>query len=69
MATIARLSPEPTDAALLRAMGLRPGSRLRVGRLGEPCVIEILGGESCGCACATRVGLSRAMAASVMVVL
>lgn len=31
------------DASLLRAMGLRPGAWVRVCRVGEPCIVEILG--------------------------
>lgn len=69
VATIAALAIDPADAALLRAMGLRPGARLRVCRFGEPCVVEVLGGEACGCTCATRVGLAKRLAERLMVVI
>ncbi|MFO0860862.1 MAG: FeoA family protein [Phycisphaerales bacterium] len=58
---------DPGDAALLRAMGLRPGIRVRVVRLGEPTILEVLGAEACGCACASRIGLTKALAARVTV--
>lgn len=58
------------DAALLRAMGLRLSARIRLCRLGEPCIVEVLSGrESCnrpgGCAC--RIGLARPLAERVLV--
>lgn len=68
------------DAAMLRAMGLRPRARIRVCRLGEPWIIEVQAGVvadgSCdpagtspcakpgGCAC--RIGLARALAERVL---
>ncbi|MBL8886228.1 MAG: ferrous iron transport protein A [Phycisphaerales bacterium] len=58
---------DPGDAALLRAMGLRPGIRVRVVRLGEPTILEVLGAEACGCACASRIGLTKALASRVRV--
>jgi Fe2+ transport system protein FeoA len=58
---------DPGDAALLRAMGLRPGIRVRVVRLGEPTILEVLGAEACGCACASRIGLTKALASKVRV--
>lgn len=70
MATVFTTSLDPADAALLRAMGLRPAARIRVCRLGEPCIVEVMsGGDSCnrpgGCAC--RIGLARPLAERVMV--
>jgi Fe2+ transport system protein FeoA len=71
--TIARVQNcalEPGDEAYLRALGLAPLARLRVCRLGEPCVVELLsdGEETCdrehGCC---RIGLSKALAKQVMV--
>lgn len=59
---------DPADGALLRAMGLRPGVRVRVVRLGEPSIVEVLGAEACACACSSRIGLTRQLAAQVMVV-
>ena len=70
MATVFQTSLDPADAALLRAMGLRPAAPIRVCRLGEPCIVEVMsGGDSCnrpgGCAC--RIGLARPLAERVMV--
>lgn len=64
---------DPADAALLRAMGLRPNARVRVCRRGEPCIVEILPaapGEGDGCDlpdCRCRIGLARPLAERVMV--
>jgi len=51
------------DAAMLRAMGLRPRSRVRICRVGEPCIVEVLGASGCAC----RIGLSRPLARRVMI--
>lgn len=66
---------EPSDAAMLRAMGLSPSARVKVCRTGEPTVIEVVGanrvagGGFCeregGCRC--RLGLTRFFASRVMV--
>lgn len=55
------------DAAMLRAMGLRPQATVRLCRLGEPCIIEVMsaGVEGCGDTC--RIGLARTLADRVMV--
>lgn len=65
------------DASLLRAMGLRTQMRVRLCRLGEPCIVELLGGSSLDpsaandcprqAQCSCRIGLSRPLAASVRV--
>jgi hypothetical protein len=58
------------DADLLRAMGLRLSARVRLCRLGEPCIVEVLSGsESCGRkgGCACRIGLARPLADKVLV--
>jgi Fe2+ transport system protein FeoA len=44
--------------ALLRALGLTDGARLRVCRLGDPCIIQVRG---------TRIGLSKLVAQSIHV--
>lgn len=49
------------DAALLRAMGLRESARVRVCRVGEPCIVEVMG--SCGDGC--RIGLAGPLAKRV----
>jgi Fe2+ transport system protein FeoA len=48
---------EPTRA-LLRALGLTDGSRLRVCKHGEPFIIQVR---------ATRIGMSRSVAAGLLV--
>jgi len=54
------------DAAMLRAMGLRPNATVRVCRPGEPCIIEVLaGGERCRDAC--RIGMARELADQIVV--
>jgi Fe2+ transport system protein FeoA len=59
---------DASDAAYLRAMGVRPGARLRVSRLGEPTIVELL---SCGMGmcgqCGCRIGLARNVAERVVV--
>lgn len=65
------------DSSMLRAMGLRVNARVRICRLGEPCIIELMGGsaasvdatQSCprGAACTCRIGLSKPLAQRVMV--
>lgn len=53
------------DSELLRAMGLRPQARVRVCRLGEPCIVEVFaGGGSAACRC--RIGLSKPLARRVL---
>ncbi len=54
---------EREDAALLRAMGIRPDADIEVCRLGEPCIVCVLG--SCGSTC--RIGLARRLAERVLV--
>lgn len=50
------------DAAMLRAMGLRPSARVRVCRVGDPCIIEVVSQSGCSC----RLGLARSLARRVM---
>jgi Fe2+ transport system protein FeoA len=47
------------DSALLRALGLTERCRLRVCKAGEPCIVQVR---------ATRIGLSREVAAGILVV-
>ncbi len=64
---------EPGDAMLLRAMGLRPNATIRVCRLGEPCIVEVIpsrAGEGTQCSrvdCRCRIGLAYLLAQRVMV--
>lgn len=46
------------DCELLSAMGLTDRCRLRICRVGEPCIIQVA---------ATRLGLSSTMARKIMV--
>lgn len=73
MARVSETSLPPKDAAYLRALGLRPNAAVRLCRVGEPCILEILavqpGSGPCGCDCACRVGLARELAQRVLVVL
>ena len=46
------------DCELLSAMGLTDRCRLRICRVGEPCIIQVA---------ATRLGLSSTMASKIMV--
>jgi Fe2+ transport system protein FeoA len=61
-------SLSPKDAALLRAMGLRPAAHVRVCRLGEPCIVEVLTNGACGPdGCGCRIGLSLPLARQVFI--
>lgn len=46
------------SCAVLRSLGLTGGARLRLCRMGDPCIIQVR---------STRIGLSRAVAESVIV--
>ena len=50
-------------AAMLRAMGLTPEARIRLCRLGEPCIVAV----RCACGGQTRIGLARRIASRIMV--
>lgn len=50
---------DPQSRAVLRALGLTGGARLRLCRIGDPCIIQVR---------STRIGLSKAVAQSVFVV-
>ncbi|MFO0830719.1 MAG: FeoA family protein [Phycisphaerales bacterium] len=71
VASVRETLVDAADAAYLRAMGLRPGSQVRVCRLGEPVIVEVSGCGLAGCAngqvCGCRIGLSREIARKVMV--
>lgn len=55
------------DGPVLRAMGLRPAAKVRVCRVGEPTIVEVVGGVGETCRCGCRIGLCRELAAKVMV--
>ena len=63
---VARLDLEPNEASMLRAMGLRPGSLVRLSRVGNPSVVEVISGHTCRCHCRCRIGLARDVAGRVM---
>lgn len=73
--TIRAIDLPAEDAELLRAMGLRPEARVRLCRVGRPCIIEVLGGATAGATgdcprgadCSCRIGLDRSLASRVMV--
>ncbi len=58
---------EPRDAAMLRAMGMRPHCRVRMIRRGEPSIIEVLGLNPATGGCGCRLGLARELAARIHV--
>lgn len=49
----------PEDCALLRALGMTDQCRLRICKIGEPCIVEVR---------STRIGLSRAVADGILVI-
>jgi len=77
IATVREVALDAEDASMLRAMGLRVDMQVRVCRLGEPCIIELLGGRAAtesatadcprGHACTCRIGLSKPLARNVRV--
>ncbi|MBC7772812.1 MAG: ferrous iron transport protein A [Pyrinomonadaceae bacterium] len=58
------------DAAMLRAMGLHPAARIRLCRVGEPCIVSVTGRGGmgdCGCGSTCRIGLAKSLAARIFV--
>lgn len=53
----------PGDAALLSAMGLCCNARVRLCRLGQPCIVAVLSGRGAEC----RIGLARPLAERIVV--
>lgn len=53
----------PGDRRLLSAMGLRDRAKVTMCRLGEPCIVRVMG----GCDCSSRIGLARPLADRVFV--
>lgn len=60
---IRRASLSPGDAALLSAMGLCCNARVRLCRLGQPCIVAVLSGRGAEC----RIGLARPLAERIHV--
>jgi Fe2+ transport system protein FeoA len=57
------------DAALLRAMGLADRVRVKLCRVGEPCVVALgnVEGKHCHCNGHCRIGLARGLAERIFV--
>lgn len=53
----------PGDRRLLSAMGLRDRAKVVLCRLGEPCIVRVMG----GCNCSSRIGLARPLADRVFI--
>ncbi len=51
------------DAAMLRALGLRPEAPVRMCRMGQTCIVEVCDRLGGGC----RIGLARSLAERVVV--
>ena len=68
-AVIAEARLDVDDAALLRAMGLSGNMRIRVCRIGEPCIVAVgnIAGKHCCCHGHCRIGLARSLADRVFV--
>lgn len=56
--TVCGSTLNPGDRRLLRAMGLRERVKIELCRLGEPCIVRVMG----GCNCSSRIGLARPVA-------
>jgi hypothetical protein len=67
MAHVCETCLDPRDAAMLRAMGMRPCARVRMIRGGEPCIVEVVGVNPATGSCGCRIGLSRDLADRVTV--
>jgi len=60
---IVRTDLPEDEKALLRAMGMRNNARIVLCRLGEPCIVRVMG----GCGCSFRIGLAKPLADKVIV--
>lgn len=56
-----------SEAAMLRAMGLRPGAVIRVCRRGVPTVVEVVSGHQCKCHCRCRIGIAAEVGRAIVV--
>lgn len=68
-AVIAEARLDTDDAALLRAMGLADRVRVKLCRVGEPCVVALgpVEGKHCHCHGHCRIGLARGLADRILV--
>ena len=55
---VLRTVVDDQSRAVLRSLGLNVGGRLRICRLGDPCIIQVR---------STRIGLSKVVARSIFV--
>lgn len=63
---VERVELEAADAATLRAMGMKAGAMIRVCRVGEPTIAEVISGHTCRCQCRCRIGIARDIARHIM---
>lgn len=68
IAQVSKVDLDASDAAMLRAMGLRAGAVVRLSKVGEPSVVEVISGHTCRCHCRCRIGLARDVASRVFLV-
>ncbi|MDX2115678.1 MAG: FeoA family protein, partial [Planctomycetota bacterium] len=61
--TISGCGLDAGERRLLRAMGLRDEAKIVLCRLGEPCIVRVMG----GCGCSSRIGLARPLAEQVFI--
>ena len=68
-AVIAEARLDADDAALLSAMGLAQRIRIKLCRLGEPCIVALgqVEGRHCHCNGHCRIGLARTLADRIFV--
>jgi len=68
-AIIAETRLDVDDAALLRAMGLSDQVRIKLCRVGEPCIVALgsVEGKHCHCNGHCRIGLARGLAERIFV--
>lgn len=68
-AVIAEARLDADDAALLTAMGLAQRIRIKLCRVGEPCIVALgqVEGRHCHCNGHCRIGLARTLADRIFV--
>jgi len=67
-ATVHASTLTSVDQAYLQALGLRLNSRVRLCRVGEPCIVSVASaGSDCGCGSTCRIGLAKALAQHIYV--
>ncbi len=63
MGFVRRSSLAADDSALLSAMGLCCNARVRLCRVGQPCIVAVTSGRGAEC----RIGLARPLAERILV--